>query len=187
MGSNMAKTKITPAEDRLERFCREYTIDSNATRAATVAGYSPKTAMQQGSRLLRNVKVRTRIEQLQAEIATRNDITVDRVLRELGRIAFFDPRKLFDENGALKKIPDMDDDTAAVLASIDVDEITMGKGPDALVIGHTRKFKAFDKNTALGNAMRTLGLFKADNEQHTNPLKEMFDLINASRGRKGLI
>lgn len=183
----MPKGKTRPAADKREKFCQEYIKDGNASRSAMAAGFAAKSAGVTGSRLLKHVHVVRRLTELQSEIATRNAITVDRVLKELGRIAFFDVRKLYDAEGKLKNIVDLDDDTAAVIASIEVDEISIGKGPDATVIGHTRKFKAWDKNSALSNAMRTLGLFKADNEQHNNPLKEMFDLLNASRARKGLI
>jgi phage terminase small subunit len=39
------------------RFVEEYLCDLNATQAAIRAGYSPKTATVQGSRLLTNAKV----------------------------------------------------------------------------------------------------------------------------------
>ena len=47
--------------DRQMVFCAEYLVDLNATQAAIRAGYSRKTAMQQGQRLLRNVEVRTEV------------------------------------------------------------------------------------------------------------------------------
>lgn len=48
-------------------FCEQYMIDLNATQAALRAGYSEKTAHSQGSRLLKHVEVRTRIDELKAE------------------------------------------------------------------------------------------------------------------------
>ena len=52
----MAKTaKLT---EKQQRFVDEYLIDLNATQAAIRAGYSAKTADQQGSRMLANVKVK---------------------------------------------------------------------------------------------------------------------------------
>jgi hypothetical protein len=42
-------------------FVNEYIQDCNATRAAKAAGYSPKTASQSGSRLLKSVKVAAEI------------------------------------------------------------------------------------------------------------------------------
>lgn len=45
--------------DKQQRFVAEYLVDRNATQAAMRAGYSEKTAQQQGSRLLLNVMVET--------------------------------------------------------------------------------------------------------------------------------
>ena len=46
-----------PLTPKRQRFVHEYLIDPNATRAAIKAGYSPRTAKQQGSWLLTNVDV----------------------------------------------------------------------------------------------------------------------------------
>ena len=53
-----------------QRFVDEYIVDLNATKAAERAGYSKKTANEQGSRLLKNPTVKAAIErklQKQAE------------------------------------------------------------------------------------------------------------------------
>jgi hypothetical protein len=42
---------------RQRRFVNEYLVELNAAKAAIRAGYSPKTAKSQGSRLLTNVDV----------------------------------------------------------------------------------------------------------------------------------
>ena len=49
--------------DKQERFCEEYMIDLNATQAAIRAGYSPKTANEQGSQLLAKLSIQNRIAQ----------------------------------------------------------------------------------------------------------------------------
>src|SRR5271154_6491700 len=76
---------------RFELFVAEYLIDLNATRAAIAVGYSPKTAGQQGSRLLKNVKVFTEIAAKTKERTARLEITADNVWHELAKLAFFDP------------------------------------------------------------------------------------------------
>ena len=83
--SGMSATNggLTP---RQERFCQEYAIDLNATGAARRAGYSEKTAEQQGSRLFRNVQVKTRIAELQDEVAERNKLSVDGVVAKLAEL-----------------------------------------------------------------------------------------------------
>ena len=71
-----------------QRFCDEYLIDLNATQAAIRAGYSEKTAEEQGCRLLRNVKVQKYIQNRKQDRIERTEITQDMVLRELANIAF---------------------------------------------------------------------------------------------------
>lgn len=44
------------------RFIDEYLVDFNATQAAIRAGYSPKTAYSQGSRLLKDVEISAAIK-----------------------------------------------------------------------------------------------------------------------------
>ena len=90
----MATRKKTLKEDRKstalrhELFCREFIIDFNATRAATAAGFSKKTAKQQGSRLLTRVDVQKRIAELIQERKAKIEFTAENVLAELGKLAF---------------------------------------------------------------------------------------------------
>ncbi len=147
---------MTPKQ---EAFVREYLIDLNATAAAKRAGYSPKTANEQGARLLANASVRSLIESAQAERATRTGITADRVLKELSRIAFFDIRKMYREDGTMKLPTELDDDTAAALVGIDVQETVIQCGEGAPVIT-TRKAKVIERTGALTLAMRHLGMLK---------------------------
>lgn len=53
--------------DKQEKFIQEYLLDLNATQAAIRAGYSAKTATEQASRLLANVKVSERVAEYQRE------------------------------------------------------------------------------------------------------------------------
>lgn len=77
--------------DAQKRFCDEYLIDLNATRAYKVAYKRCKkdeTANVNGSKLLRNAKVKEYIAQKQVEIQKRTEITQDKVIKELANIAF---------------------------------------------------------------------------------------------------
>jgi len=73
-----AKTNL-----RQELFAKEYVIDLNATRAAISAGYSESTASEIGSKLLRNNKVKRRIEALIAKRLSKLEISGDKVLEQL--------------------------------------------------------------------------------------------------------
>lgn len=92
---------MTPKQ---EAFVREYLIDLNATQAAIRAGYSERTANEQGARLLANASVRSHIEQAKAKRATRTEIDADWVLRRLADEAGADLSDLYDERGNLRPI-----------------------------------------------------------------------------------
>ena len=64
-------------------FVREYLIDLNATQAAIRAGYSAKTACEQASRLLSNVKVSVAIQEAMDKRTERTEINADYVLNTI--------------------------------------------------------------------------------------------------------
>lgn len=151
------------------RFVAEFVKDGNATQAAIRAGYSEATAGQQGSRLLKDVRIKQAIEHAQkaiiSQIQAETGITLERTLREIARLAFFDPRKMFDKDGKPLQIQDLDDDTAAAIAGVDVLEEYIGSGKDRVFVGLTKKYKLTDKKASLDMLMKHLGGFKEDNEQ----------------------
>ena len=79
--------KLTP---KRMRFVDEWLIDFNGKQAAIRAGYSAKTAEAAAARLLRNVKVQAEISRRQKDLQRRTEVTQERVVMELARIAFAD-------------------------------------------------------------------------------------------------
>jgi phage terminase small subunit len=70
--------------------------------------------------MLRKVKVQALLKQRIEERQQRLDLSADRVLQEIAKIAFFDPRKLFNQDGSLKNINELDADTAAAIAGFEI-------------------------------------------------------------------
>ena len=140
-------------------FVREYLIDLNASAAARRAGYSVRTADAIGRENLGKPTIAAAISEAQQKRADRTEVTADRVLKELARIAFFDIRKLYSDDGTLKNPKDLDDDTAAALTGIDIQETVIPGGEGAPTIT-TRKAKVIDRTGALTLAMRHLGMLK---------------------------
>ena len=163
----IAEKKLTPKQ---KRFVDEYLIDLNATQAAIRAGYSPKTANEQGARLLANVSIAQTIQKAMQDREQRTEITQDRVLQEYARLAFYDPRKLFQPDGTPKPIEALDDDTAAALAGLEVREEFEGAGENRAFVGYTKKYKLANKLGALDSLAKHLGLFEPkeeDSEEET--------------------
>ena len=72
--------KLTPKQTA---FCQEYVLDLNATQAAIRAGYSKKTANEQGARALAKVSVGTQVKRLLDERTRRVEVDADFVVRTL--------------------------------------------------------------------------------------------------------
>lgn len=149
--------------DKQKIFCDEYLKDFNATRAYKVAYPSCKkdeAAKSAGSRLLTNVNVISYIQEGKEKLKNKMEITQERVIQEMARIAFGDIRKLYNESGGLKNIQDLDDDTAAIITSIESTEEFDGYGQDREQIGYTKKVKMADKTKALDMLGKYFGMFK---------------------------
>ncbi len=75
---------LTPKQ---ARFIEEYLLDLNATQAAIRAGYSKKTANEQGARLLAKVSVRKAVAEARQARSERTEITQDEVIQGLKKEA----------------------------------------------------------------------------------------------------
>jgi phage terminase small subunit len=73
--------------NKQEAFCQEYIIDLNATQAAIRAGYSEKTAKEQGCQNLTKLNVQERVQELLDQRTERTQIDADYVLSSLKQIA----------------------------------------------------------------------------------------------------
>lgn len=145
-------------------FCKEYLIDKNATRASVEAGYSKKTAEVQGSRMLRNVKVKEYIDTELEKMMNKLDISADRVMQELANIAFFDIRNIFDSNDNIQQIKDLDESTARAIGSVKFKQ----EKTDGENFAETMEVKANDKLRALDMLMKNMGMYESDNKQKDN-------------------
>lgn len=159
-------------------FVHEYLVDMNAHRAAIRAGYSPSWAKARSYMLLQRDDVKAMIAEHQKEAQLRSVVTIERIVAELAKIAFADPRDLFTADGRMKPIHEMDDASAASLAAWEVMVLAGTRsaaaksgaakagelGLPAETVGdlplELRKIKRWDKTKALELLGRYLGLFK---------------------------
>lgn len=138
--------RLTPKQ---LRFVQEYLKDLNATQAAIRAGYSSRTAMQQGSRLLSKAEVAQAVAERADRVTAKAEVTVERIVQEAAAIAFHDARKLFRDDGTLKDPHELDDETAAAIAGLEVEELFEGRGKAREHVGRLHKVKRWEKTKAL--------------------------------------
>lgn len=154
---------MKPLNGRQQRFVDEYLVDLNGAAAARRAGYSEASAASRASRLLKQAEVADAIENAKAERSARTKLSGDRVLEELARIGFCDVRRLFAPDGRVLPLTSLDDDIAACVSSLEVNE----KPPRAGAEKGERIYKVrlWDKRLALVDLAKHLGLFKERAEE----------------------
>lgn len=152
------KAKQSPALNfKQQRFIIEYAKHGNATQAAKDAGYSEKTAYAQGARLLKHVEISSQIALKMGKTMEKSGLTLERLDREIERLAFCDPRKFYNPDGTLKPIVDLDEDTAATVASVETITKILGRGARKRSKVTVAKLKTWSKTDALQLAARRLG------------------------------
>lgn len=182
-----------------KRFCDEYLIDINATQAAIRAGYSPKTAEQTASRLLRNVKVQEYIAKRQKELSRSTEITQERVIKELALIAFsnnadyahvVEKKMKAEVGGALVDV--LDEDGKPVMyrtvEPVLTEELTEEQKRALAVIKKGREgleVKSCDKVKALELLGKHLGIFTDKIEANVNDTtrSELSELLAQRKAR----
>jgi phage terminase small subunit len=173
---------LTPQQ---ERFARN--VVSGMTQADAYRDAYPKskawkatTVHENASRLGANRKVCARIAELAEKVTEKAVITKADVLKEASRLATFDIRRLYKEDGGLKAIHELDDETAAAIQGIEQVEQYEGSGKDRVFVGYLHKYKICDKNAALEKLFKHFGLYEKDNEQKNSPLAGLLSLLGGN-------
>lgn len=155
---------MSELSEKQKRFCQEYIIDLNGTQAAVRAGYSAKTANEQSARLLANVSIQDCISTLQRKLSDKLEITSERVLGELAKVAFSNIQDYLEDDNTIADLSQLPRDTAAAVESIKKTSTEWGTGDK----GGTKtyiSFKLYDKIAALEKLGKHLGIFEMDNKQ----------------------
>lgn len=135
---------------RQRRFVEEYLRDLNGKQAAIRAGYKSTTAAKVASALLKNPQIAAEVAAAQEQRAAKKRATADRVMTELGRMAFANIRDYvaWDADGVkLRDAALLHDDETAAIADIEP------KGN-----GKLTRLKLYDKLAALNALAKHLGM-----------------------------
>ena len=157
-GVGSAKRLLDPRSMRAA-FVREYLIDLSPRDAAIRAGYSVESAPAVSSALMATPSVKDAIGRAMASRAARVGVNADRVLRELGMLAFGDPRAVLNGDGTLKAPHEMNDDDARMIVGVKTRRvIEVDPETNKVREAEIQEIKLVDKATVLSLAMRHLGM-----------------------------
>lgn len=160
------KIKLEPLTDKEERLCREFVADfaGNQVRAYmhVFPGCTYDSAKTLSTRVFTKVHIKNRVTELQEERNKRLEISGDRVLSELSKLAFYDPRQFFDSDMRLRPVDELDPDHAAIITGIETLHKTVGDEKDGQIV--LTKIKMADKGANLERLGKYFKLFTEKRE-----------------------
>jgi phage terminase small subunit len=157
--------KLLALDPKRRKFVEEFRISLNATQAAIKAGYSLKTARQQGSRLLTFVDIQEALAEVQAEDGERCRVEADRVIGELATLAFINMDDYMRIGQAGEPFVDLSATTRAQKAGLLAfkhREYKEGRGEDARDVCEVEIRLNPAKFNALIKLGEHVGLFRKD-------------------------
>ena len=149
--------QLKPLTDKQKRFCEEYVIDWNATRAAKAAGYSENTAAVQGSENLTKPNIQAYIEEIQQDLAKLAGVSALRNVLELKKVAYTNLADFKDGWMTEVDFEKLSEDVKAALSEINYVERHTEYGTERIV-----KFKVHDKIKAITEINKMLGFNSAE-------------------------
>lgn len=174
------KAAIESMTEKQKAFCLEYLVDLNGAQAAIRAGYSEKAAKEIASENLTKTNIKLVINALMKEREKRTEVTQDRVLLELAKIAFADLNDFVEYGPGGVKLKDSSTVDGTIVA-----EVSQSK--------HVKKIKLHDKMKALELLGRHLAMF-VDRQQveditparamNIEEMKRLIQLIEAEKAQK---
>ncbi len=113
-------------------------------------------------------------------LLTLADVTPNRTLLEVARIAYSDARDAFDEGGKLRDPNEWDDDTAAAISALDQEVRFEGRGDDREMV-RVAKVRKHDKMAALNFLGRQQKLIGGEGDGVSELANALADRLNAQR------
>jgi phage terminase small subunit len=96
-----------------EKFCQHYVLTGNGTESYQLAYGTKSKPIQDNSagteswKLLKNPETMARMKELRVNGHEHLMVSFEEALQEIGGLAMFDPKDMFDEDGRVLSIPEM--------------------------------------------------------------------------------
>lgn len=149
----MSDKPTKPLTQREQEFCLAVFSGMIPTDAYKLT-FKPKRAKkktihEKSCRLMKQGKIRARLEELRKPAVDDAIMQHDEWLRSLTMLARADVRKMFDNHGNPLEIVDLPNNEAHAVAAFEFYEDLSGKGEDRVKVGYTKKFKLTDRPRVL--------------------------------------
>ena len=173
------------------RFVHLVVLDGNASKACRDAGYSVKSAGALATKLLKNGRVASRIEELRAELRDRHSATADNIIERYRKMAMGDPVSLVvvDSDTGLSRFKTPDEltpDERGMISDVSIRTTTHtvldpDTGMPIEVQRQQYTYKLVNVKDSLDSLSRTFGLFRDRIEhEHHHKITQLFEFVAAN-------
>lgn len=185
---NNKKRRLTSKQ---KRFCHEYIVDWNKSRAARDAGYAESTARAAASKMCKRPEIQEYIEEIREDFEKTCGISKTRILQEYMLIAFSDISDYHDTWIDLVQFENIKKHNPKALRAVESIESRTEKKMVTNLMGDKEpvevkqiKMKLYSKLSGLEGVRKVLGHDK-DNKLDVNVKSDFLNLMAEATGGKG--
>jgi phage terminase small subunit len=182
----MATKRTEPRNDKMltpkEAAFVAFYLESGATKA-TLSDCAKRAGFPSAAGLLKRPAIRKEIESRMGKVMAKKQITAERVVEELGKIAFANIDDFVDDEYRIRGKPGRR--KMAAVQEVTTDTYFEGKGEDAEEVKRV-KLKMYSKLDALGQLGRHFGLF-TDKVELSGDLGDRLDRAFARLAEEGAV
>lgn len=171
--------------DKFRRFAALYLQYGVATRAyieTTGSQGNPATVNKCAHEKLHDPRTQEALTKLRNKAADLAATSLQEWISNELKIARFDIGRLFDADGHLLDLQDMDADTRAAIVAIDIEDekVSVETEGDVVTTRRTRvkRIKGHSKDGSQDRLARYLGAYEKDNDQQ-NPVMRLVEMVPA--------
>lgn len=171
---------LTNKQKQFARLVAEGNTYADAYRQAYEVNPETKveSIWQSSSRLMADVKVQSRVKEIQDENKKRNQVTLDEVIQEMANWLRFDVKSIFNEDGTMKSLHEMSNQESSSIASFEVIELFGGSGENRAKIGELKKVKLIDKQAVADKLMKYFGAYHTNVKIDVDDMSHLKELLN---------
>lgn len=174
---------------RHQRFVDEYLIDLNGARAVTAAGFATKYPAARASKLLQVQAIKDAVGQAMVGRSKRTRINQDRVLEELGVLAYSNIHDyVVDDDGNVSLREGVEEEAMRAVSSIKRKRRVIPQENGDPIVEVDVEIRLWSKPDALRMSGQHLGMF-GDREPSVNPqdvARAVRDALKAMDSADGL-
>lgn len=150
-----------------KKFCEEYLVDLDGTKAAIRAGYSKRTAGQIAYDMMQKQHIKKYLEKKRTELEIKTGVKAESVIRELAALGFYNVQDLVNDENCAIKISKAEREILKPVVGLKVTE-TITKAGERIIV---TDLKLANKIEALVSLGKHLGVFEKDNNQKSAVIK----------------